>query len=406
MWWQDTATLTRFVTSVIAGELAALRPREPVPRRPWPAEFPIGAGGLDADSLELLALAASLGQRLQFHRTGLEDLLLAHRTVDGWSRIAERSLRLFDAEITFLTSGSTGSAKPVPHALDDLREEGSALATLVGPRSRVLSVVPCHHIYGFIFTILLPQALGIPIEDWSDRAIGSVGAALQPGDLVIGHPVFWQAFARIAPTVPADVVGVTSTAPCDPGVIADLRAQGVSRIIEIYGASETAGVGWRDEPTAPFQLFAHWQPGATPGELLRRAQAGPDRRVEVQDRLEWISSRHFRVLGRTDGAVQVAGVNVFPDRVAAVLATHPAVVATAVRLMHPHEGTRLKAFIVPRDPLADVDSLRAELTTWMTTALPAPERPKALRFGHEIPVGPMGKPMDWPLADEQAPTSV
>jgi acyl-CoA synthetase (AMP-forming)/AMP-acid ligase II len=61
--------------------------------------------------------------------------------------------------------------------------------------------------------------------------------------------------------------------------------------------------------------------------------------------------RSFHVLRRQDGAVQVGGINVFPSRVAEVLARHPLVAQASVRLAAPEQGGRLKALIVCKDPM-------------------------------------------------------
>jgi acyl-coenzyme A synthetase/AMP-(fatty) acid ligase len=93
--------------------------------------------------------------------------------------------------------------------------------------------------------------------------------------------------------------------------------------------------------------------------------------------------------------VQVGGVNVFPERVREVLKRHPAVADAAVRLMRPGEGTRLKAFVVPKVTTADGEELGADLRAWMEQELTAPERPKAIRLGPALPVGSAGKSTDW-----------
>ncbi len=396
-WWDDPEALHRFVTSVIAAELTRTRPGESLPPRPWPPTLKIGAGGLDADSLELLTLAAGLGQSLHIHRSGLEDLLLARRTVGDWVAIAGQSLARFSEEISFQTSGSTGDPKFCVHAIAELEEEATALASVIGARTRIVAAVPCHHIYGFIFTVLLPCAMGAPVLDFMDRSVLGLSAQLRPGDLVVGHPELWRAAARVTPEFPADVVGVTSTAPCDPAVLRDLRAHGMTRIIEVYGSSETAGIGWRDDPGEPYWLFAHWRRGKDESEIIRQGLAAAARAVLLCDRLEWRGSDRFLPLGRLDGAVQVGGINVFPARVAAALAKHPAISDVAVRLMKPGEGTRLKAFIVPREPETDLEALRSEIKAWISENMSVAERPKALRFGPQIPTSPMGKPTDWGL---------
>ncbi len=95
--------------------------------------------------------------------------------------------------------------------------------------------------------------------------------------------------------------------------------------------------------------------------------------------------------------VQVGGINVSPQRVAAALAQRPGVAQATVRLMNPDEGTRLKAFIVPREATADTAALEAELWTWIDEHLAAAERPKSIVFGNVLPVGPLGKAADWPI---------
>ena len=105
--------------------------------------------------------------------------------------------------------------------------------------------------------------------------------------------------------------------------------------------------------------------------------------------------RHFRPAGRRDGAVVVGGSNVFPERVRAVLCSHPDVADAAVRLMRPDEGERLKAYVVPRHSRGDNERLRAELWSWLGARLAAPERPGAIELGPALPVGASGKSADW-----------
>jgi 4-coumarate--CoA ligase len=222
---------------------------------------------------------------------------------------------------------------------------------------------------------------------------------LEPGDAVIGYPDFWRAVVRAAPRLPAGVTGVTSTAPSEPEIAANLRAQGLARFIDVYGSSETAGIGWRDDESAPYRLFAPWQRGAGERELQRVLRGGGMRPAVVPDRLVWDDDRHVRPVGRDENGVQVGGVNVFPERVAAVLGAHPDVAQAAVRLMRPDEGRRLKAFVVPREPGADPGALVARLWPWLEERLSAPECPKSIVVGSELPAGVFGKAADWPIPD-------
>ena len=68
-------------------------------------------------------------------------------------------------------------------------------------------------------------------------------AELRAGDLVVGYPDFWRAIARAGRALPGGVIGITSTAPCPADVAGDLQSLGLDTLVELYGSSETAGVG-------------------------------------------------------------------------------------------------------------------------------------------------------------------
>lgn len=363
----------------------------PLPPLPWPPSTTLAEDGLGMDSLERLTVASAVSEALRLHRSGLEDHLLARPTLGDWIAVARAGLEIDDLSLTFLSSGSTGDRRPHEHSIARLQREVSQLATLIGPRRRLVSAVPSHHIYGFIFTILLPMRLGIGVVS---------AAGPRPGDLVIGHPEYWRAVARRAPSLPEDVVGITSTAPCPPEVIASLNQAGLARLLEIYGSSETAGVGWRDTAEDAFRLFEHWRRAADPRVLTWEPGSEPPLRVIPPDHLDWKDDRRFWPAGRIDGAVQIGGQNVYPVRVARILETHPAVALASVRSMRRHEGNRLKAFIVPRRLPDDPEALKAELFAWASTILPAVERPTSFTLGPALPTGPLGKPADWVINEE------
>ncbi len=400
-WWQGGDALHRFLVDLVGAEAKRLRPGGIVPPGPWAPDTRLDEAGLGFDSLERLQLGAALCEALHLHESGLEDYLLAQGGLDGWCALSAEALRRFSATLTFRTSGSTGVPKSCPHPLAELEREADALAALLAPQAegaRVLAAVPCHHIYGFLFTVLLPRRLGgLPVLDLRQHAPGAVPRTARPGDVVVGHPAFWAAVARAAPGWPPGVTGVTSTAPCPADTATALRAAGLHRLLQIHGSSETAGLGWRDAPDAPYTLLPHWQRGDGDGVQRLPTTGGLPAAADIPDRLDWLDRRRYRVCGRQDGAVQVGGTNVFPARVREVLGRHADVADAAVRLMLPAEGTRLKAFIVPQHADADPDALRASLDAFAALHLSVPERPRSYSFGPLLPVGPMGKAADWQL---------
>ena len=397
-WWQPQGVARRFVTDLVAGEMARQRRAGVPPMSEWQGGWRLDED-LGADSLELVALATALAEALHLHESGIEDYLLARRTLDDWVAIAQAGLERFSARLTFRTSGSSGVPKPCVHPLADLLQETQHLATLLPGRRRVLCAVPSHHIYGFLFSVLLPRDLGLDPEDVIDLRVSTpswLSRGARPGDLVIAHPMFWQATARTVPQLPPDVVGVSSTAPCPDAVAEALQAAGLARLVQVYGSSETAGIAARDSHEQPFTLFPYWR-AAGGSDLVRTLAGGGESTHAAPDRLDFCGPRSFRVSGRHDAAVQVGGINVFPGRVREVLRRHPDVHDAAVRLMRPEEGERLKAFVVPRPGVAADDAFAGGLRAWVDRELAVPERPRAFRFGNALPESAAGKPADWDL---------
>ena len=399
-WWAVDTVLMRFVEDLIAGELKVLRPGawSRMAAHPWAPSLDI-AQDLGADSLERLSVATALAEAVHLAESGIQDYLLARNTLYDWAAIAQTGLRNYSKCLTFRTSGSTGNPKACTHTLEALEQEIAELAPHFHGCSRIVSAVPSHHIYGFLFTVLLPRQLGIaevPILNARASSPASLQSALRAGDLVVGHPEFWRNVSRVGIRIPAGVKGVNSTGPLPQGVSGELIKMGLARLLEIYGSSETCGVGWRDEGMRGYRLLSYWMRSDSPGEaLLRRLPDGGDGSYSLQDHLEWLSADEFLPTGRIDQAVQVGGINVFPGRVREALLQHPLVGDAAVRLMRSDEGNRLKAFIVPKSGDVDLTALRTEIEQWAAERLSAPETPRGLSFGSALPRDASGKLADW-----------
>lgn len=400
-WWSHQPTLLRVLSDLLAGELALMRPgiaRRPLP---WSLELDLMAD-VGADSLELLGLATAMEQVLGIGCIG-EERVLANPRLGAWVDSAASGLEQGSGVVQFRTSGSSGAPKTCAHSLGNLWQETGALAALFPGTRRIVGLVPSHHIYGFLFTVLLPRALWLDpaaLLDLRGASPGAVARQLEPGDLVIGFPDFWRAFAPVAGTLPSGVVGISSTAPCPDEVARAVVEAGLGKLVQVYGSSETAGVGWRDSPDEDYRLFPYWEASADAALLERRCADGSRQSFPLQDRLAWSAPGRFRPMGRVDHAVQVGGVNVFPGYVADVLRMHPKLADASVRPMRPDEGQRLKAFVVPRagvppEGSREASALRAELAAWIAERLSTPERPAAYSFGPALPRQASGKLSDW-----------
>ncbi|MDR2934947.1 MAG: AMP-binding protein [Candidatus Adiutrix sp.] len=311
----------------------------------------------------------------------------AGRLWSAWAGQADRA-------IVFHTSGSTGQPRLHSFRESFLRQEGLMTAEFLKDRARVAVAVPLIHFYGFNVGLLVPKMLDIPALDMPP--LPTVAAsAWRGGDLLAAFPLFLDLLLQ-GDRPPGDVALLSAGAPCPDRLFKETRDFGFMDLLEIYGASETGAIGLRREP-GPFSLLSPWR-RAGQGRLARSRPEGGEAFFDVPDRLRWLRPRRFLPLGRLDQAVQVAGINVYPERVARVIREHSQVEFCLVRPMTEAEGDRLKAFVVLK-PGASTEAVRRELAAEFRRRLSPPERPASLTFGAEPPRTVIGKFSDWEIKD-------
>ncbi|MEM1264661.1 MAG: 4-coumarate--CoA ligase [Pseudomonadota bacterium] len=385
----EPSFLHRWVVSIVLEEAVRLtgRAASDLAWHSWTRETRIDETGIGLDSLARLEVVSRLNEAFDLASTAIEDYIFIAPTLGEWCDLIFKSLEIRrdadDIWLGFRTSGSEGVPKRVRHTLDALLAEASSMDRVLGEPLRVNVAVPVHHIYGCLFGVLMPALVGADVRDAKGTGPSSLLANADSRTLCVATPFHWElamqsAFTRHSAT------GLSSTGPSPPALWTSAE-RCLSRMVEVFGSTETAGIGWRDNGDAPYTLM---------DSLRRDGDAVFDAKgqaLALQDRIRWQGDRHFRPEGRHDGAVQVGGVNVFPNQVARVISALPNVRASSVRL-----GTngRLKAFIVPEDDV-EPETLEENVRTRVLEALTPPERPTEFRFGAELPSNDMGKATDW-----------
>jgi len=348
-------------------------------------------GPLAVDSIEQLALARVVNEFFDLEASGLDEWLLRKDAVEDWVALIREGLADGTTHIGFRSGGTTGEPRLNRLPLAHLESEVSLLASAFSDRCRIVGVAPPHHIYGFIWGPLLADVLQVPYCHGDTAQQFALDP--EPGDLVVAYPEWWRYRSGRHTEFNTDVAGVTSTAPCPPEVIRALQNQKLDSMTEVYGSSETGGIGWRSDPDSPFTLLEHWEraaDGNTRSLFLRPLAAT----VAAPDELHWYDQRTLVPTGRQDGAVQVAGTNVDPASIGRMLADHPGVVECSIRPFDTGSGIRLKAFVVPAEG-ADRETLEETLRQWVNANLATPERPVRFDFGTALPRNEMGKLSDW-----------
>ena len=384
--------------AAMPGNRSRLGPRLPHSQAStWPDW---SSDGLALDSLACLQLATAAAVWCNAQDTGFEDLFLSKRNAQGWADAMQRARSAGARGFTFSTSGSTGKRQHIRHAYDSLMAEAHSWALVLRasalPVHRIVTLVPCHHIYGFIWGVLVPKALDVPVVEVSHEALPELLA----GDLLVGVPDQWQWLAGSVSAGSAPVQGVTSTAPMSGPVHQRLiTADGatpprLARLLQIYGSTETGGIGWRDDPDAPYSLAPGRSRGAG-GEvelLLPRGALVP---LTLEDEVRWTGANQFELLRRTDHCVQVGGHNVSLVWVREQLLAYPGVEDASVRLDTAAPFPRLKAFVVLKAQANQ--ALQTGLQEWALENLPWYAALGSICYGADLPRNAMGKPSDWPV---------
>lgn len=216
------------------------------------------------------------------------------------------------AAIVF-TSGSTGRSKPIHKPWLTLAESSRLNARALGARERrhdLLATVPPQHMWGLETSVLLPWFAPLTVSNAHPFFPGEILnrlAQLEAPRILVSTPVHLRSLAGLleAEGVPADAVW-SATAPLDPELAARLGGGRELPVTEVYGCSETGCLARRD-PVAdgPWEAFDAFT--LSPGFPTRVRAAHLPGSVALQDRLEFQADGRFRLAGRNEDLVNIAG---------------------------------------------------------------------------------------------------
>ncbi len=212
--------------------------------------------------------------------------------------------------LTLCTSGSSGEPKLIDKSLAQLANEVEALEHLWGEhlgQACVLGSVACQHIYGLLFRLLWPLCAGRPVhgralpfpEDLQQVSLS------QPHFVWVASPALlkrmgdnldWPALSRVK-----QVFSSGGALPAEAAqALYDRLGQWPT---EIYGSSETGGIGWRqgDTPWQPFtgvelsldeagalRIASPYLPAGHVEQSADAAEIGDDGRFVLRGRLDRI----------------------------------------------------------------------------------------------------------------------
>lgn len=312
-------------------------------------------------------------------------------------------------DLTLFSSGSTGEPKAIPKAWPQLEAELRVQMALWGERlagTRVLASVSHQHIYGLLFRILLPLCLGRPFDRRSIDYPEQLALQTAPWCL-IASPAF---LSRLDPAIPAAGCRliVSSGGPLQVEDAHQTRALLGQLPVEIFGSSETGGIGWRQR----HQAQTPWTP--LPGVEVR---VGPDQSLLLRSPFlpttEWLACADriallgdgFALLGRQDRVIKLEEKRISLDEVEARLQALVEVESAAVLPLLQGQRQILGAVLVLSEAGAArwdelgqgrfLLALRQQLRPWLEPVA----LPRSVRRVEQMPVNAQGK-RPWPQLKE------
>jgi acyl-coenzyme A synthetase/AMP-(fatty) acid ligase len=225
--------------------------------------------------------------------------------------------------VCLLTSGSTGA--PQPHAkcwgplVRNIAAEAGRLAELIERPSlaglTLVATVPPQHSYGFESSVLLALLGGAAFDSGRPFYPADIVAVLErlprPRALVT-TPFHLKTLLRAGLALPAVDLVLSATAPLSPQLAAEAEVALGARLVEIYGCTEagqvaarrtTAGEVW----TALGELRLWREAGADESERFLVEGGHVTEPTPLADILELLDERRFRLLGRANDLIHVAG---------------------------------------------------------------------------------------------------
>ena len=245
----------------------------------------------------------------------------AHATIDPAAAVPELVSRMH--AVSLLTSGSTGV--PQPHAktwhtlVHDVAAACRGWPSLLDLPSldglSLVTTVPVQHSYGLESSVLLALQGGASFECGRPFFPADVAAALasvpRPRALVT-TPFHLKNLLRAGIELPSVDLILSATAPLSPQLATQAEQAMGAVLIEIYGSTESGQVASRRTSASEvWQAFGaievHAEQDASGDERFVFSGDFIPEPTPMADVLELIDAQHFRLFGRANDLIHVAG---------------------------------------------------------------------------------------------------
>ncbi len=307
-----------------------------------------------------------------------------------------------DAEIVKLfTGGSTGAAKIWSKTVHNIFSEARFMATRYGvcEDDRILATITPYHIYGLLFSVVIPLVAGAAIIAESPFFPAEIADCVEEHSATIlaSVPAHYRALG--GRTLDSSLRLAFSSAgmlPEDDNKT--FCGQNRIEVVEVYGSTETGGLATRNRAVqerffTPLEAVS-WRIYKE-RLYVRSPFLSPDVPVDNEnwflcgDRVLQEGDKSFSLHGRADAITKVAGERVDLDEIRDLLQQQKGVAECVVIPLADSSGrgNRIVALVRSEEDSLDIAPLKLVLSVSLEPAA----MPKIIRLVSHIPVNKNGK---------------
>ncbi|MDR2952673.1 MAG: AMP-binding protein [Treponema sp.] len=219
-----------------------------------------------------------------------------------------------ETSIIMYTSGSTGKPKAVKQRMTEFENDNRFVLSKWGEeflKRKLCSTVSQHHIYGLLFSIVLPFTAGVPFRRKRIEFPEELEKFQDTEYMIITVPAFLKRAVEIEKR---SALNLSSPWIFTSGGAVDLdTAQKTNEVfgfwpVEVYGSTETSGIAWRQSVNGlewtPFEnaQISLNQEGCL---LIRSPYIKDPKGFETADLAEILEDGRFLLKGRADLVVKI-----------------------------------------------------------------------------------------------------
>jgi len=309
------------------------------------------------------------------------------------ARPEEELLRLY-------TGGSTGTPQLWSKTGTNLLAEALFLTAHFGvsPADRIVATISPAHIYGLLYSVLLPLVSGASVVEGTPSFPEEILRSVREREatVLVSVPPHYRALRGKGSLGASLRLAFSSAGQLDAGDNAEFCRHNHSGIVEVYGSTETGGIGLRHR----FRGESGFTPYPTidwhirDGRLLIRSpylSPGLPRDGEgcflIGDRVEPDGATGFQLKGRADSITKVGGKRVDLEEIRGVVRQIKGVADCLVLALPEAGGREHRIVALVAGEAVEVEAIRAALAARFEPY----GLPRAIKVVDHLPVKDNGK---------------